>query len=423
MIGFLWKGIVRDRSRSLFPVLIVAAGVTLTVFMHAYIHGAIGMMIGTTAHFQTGHVRVTTIAYDREADQIPNDLALIGVDTVLVSLRREFSDIVWTPRIRFGGLFDVPDEKGETKFQSPVAGIGVDLFSADSIERRILNIDQAIVRGSFPSRAGEILLADDLARRLSLEPGATATLIGSTMYGSMTTVNFTVAGTIRFGVSAMDRGMIIADIADIQQALDMTNAAGEIVGFLPGDQYDDRTALECAQRFNAKWSTTDEFAPIMSTLRNSSGMGEYLDLIDAFGFIIVGIFIGAMSIVLWNTGLTGSLRRYGEIGVRIAIGEEKGHVYRSMLVESVFIGAIGSITGTLVGLLFAYYLQEHGLNIAYMTKNTSMMLADIIRARITPFTYAIGFLPGIGATLLGTMISGIGIYKRQTAQLFKELET
>jgi len=324
MIGFLWKGIIRDRSRSLFPVLIVAAGVALTVFMHAYIHGAIGMMIGATAHFQTGHVRVTTIAYGREADQIPNDLALIGVDTLLSALRKEFSDAVWTPRIRFGGLLDVPDEQGETKFQSPVAGIGVDLFSADSAERRILNIDQAIVRGSFPSRAGEILLADDLARRLLLEPGATATLIGSTMYGSMTTANMIVAGTVRFGVSAMDRGMIIADIGDIQQVLDMENAAGEIVGFLADDRYDDITASTMAQQFNAhRTATADEFAPVMTTLRNSSGMAEYLDLIDIFGFIVVGIFIGAMSIVLWNNGLTGSLRRYGEIGVRIAIGEEK----------------------------------------------------------------------------------------------------
>jgi putative ABC transport system permease protein len=52
-----------------------------------------------------------------------------------------------------------------------------------------------------------------------------------------------------------------------------------------------------------------------------------------------------------------------------------------------------------------------------------MMMSNVIRARITSFTYIIGFLPGLLATLLGTAISGIGIYKRQTAQLFKELET
>ena len=41
-----------------------------------------------------------------------------------------------------------------------------------------------------------------------------------------------------------------------------------------------------------------------------------------------------MSIVLWNAGLIGSLRRYGEIGVRLAFGEDKGRLYRAMIVES-----------------------------------------------------------------------------------------
>jgi putative ABC transport system permease protein len=34
-----------------------------------------------------------------------------------------------------------------------------------------------------------------------------------------------------------------------------------------------------------------------------------------------------------------------------------------------------------------------------------------------------GFIPEILSTLVGAGLAGIGIYKRQTAQLFKELET
>jgi len=32
-------------------------------------------------------------------------------------------------------------------------------------------------------------------------------------------------------------------------------------------------------------------------------------------------------------------------------------------------------------------------------------------------------VPGILATFLGALISGLAVYKRQTAELFKELET
>jgi putative ABC transport system permease protein len=424
MIAFLVKGILRDRSRSLFPVLIVTAGVMLTVFLHAYVNGAMTMLVETTAHFTTGHTLVMSRAYAAESDQIPNDLALLCTDTLVASLQQHFPDLYWTPRIRFGGLLDVPDENGETAMQSPVFGFAADLRSAHSPEWKILNITNAIVRGHTPEKPGDVLIADNLATELGVAPGATVTLIGSTMNGSMSITNFRIAGTVRFGVSAMDRGTIIADVEDIRQAMDMPNGAGEILGFFRDDVYHVERADEISAAFNAIHAhSTDEFAPVMGTLRTQSGMAEYLDLIDAFSTIIIAVFIFAMSIVLWNTGLTGSLRRYGEIGVRIAIGEEKGHVYRSMLIESMFIGIIGSVLGTMIGLSVAYYVQEHGINIGGFMKNSSILMSDIIRARITPFTYIIGFFPGIAATVLGTAISGIGIYKRQTASLFKELET
>jgi putative ABC transport system permease protein len=130
-----------------------------------------------------------------------------------------------------------------------------------------------------------------------------------------------------------------------------------------------------------------------------------------------------MSIVLWNTGLIGGLRRYGEIGVRLAVGEEKGHIYRSMIFESIFIGIIGSFLGTLIGLGFSYWLQEVGIDIGDMMKNSKMMMPTVIRSNITPTAYYLGFIPGLFSVVLGTMLSGIGIYKRKTAQLFKELET
>ena len=425
MIRFLLKGLLRDRSRSLLPVLIVAAGVMLTVFLHAWLNGAISTMIQLTANYSTGHVRVMTRAYAKEADQVPNDLALLGIDTLIAGLKRDFPDLLWAPRIKFGGLLDIPDEKGETRAQTPISGLAVGLFSVDSPERKILNIQKAIIKGRIPQKQGEILIGDELAEKLNLRLGDVATLISSTMYGSMAIANFKIAGTVRFGVGAMDRGALIADLSDIQQALDMNQGAGEILGFFTDDIYHDEQAKQISVKFNTMQNNLkkDEFSPIMGILRNESGLSDYLDLIGIYIGIIISVFVTAMSIVLWNVGLTGSLRRYGEIGVRLAIGEDKGHVYRSIMAESIMIGIIGSTLGTAIGLASAYYLQVKGIDISSMMKNSTLMFSDVVRAQVTPFTFVIGFFPGLLATFLGAAISGIGIYKRQTSQLFKELET
>lgn len=129
-----------------------------------------------------------------------------------------------------------------------------------------------------------------------------------------------------------------------------------------------------------------------------------------------------MALVLWNAGLLGGLRRYGEFGVRLAMGEEKSHVYRTLIYESVFIGIAGTVIGTTVGLVLAGLVQKHGIDISGMMEGASMMFPTSIRTRITPVDYYIGFLPGLVSTVIGTMLAGVGIYKRKTSQLFKELE-
>ncbi|MDZ7633595.1 MAG: FtsX-like permease family protein [Bacteroidales bacterium] len=130
-----------------------------------------------------------------------------------------------------------------------------------------------------------------------------------------------------------------------------------------------------------------------------------------------------MSLILWNAGLLGGLRRYGEFGMRLAIGEEKKHVYKTMLMESLIIGFFGSLAGVTAGMLISLYLQNTGIDLGVMMKNASIMMPQVFRAQITQETWYVGFIPGFISTQIGTMLAGLGIYKRQTAQLFKELES
>jgi len=423
MIRFILKGIVRDRSRSLFPLLTVMAGVSLTVLLYCWVKGTETDIIQANANFNTGHLKVMSRAYADQADQIPNDLAYTGVRSLLTQLRTDFSPLDWTARIRFGGLLDIPNDSGETRSQSPVAGLGVDLLSGNDLEKEILRLPAALIRGRLPSQSGEILIGEELSEKLKVNLGETATLISSSMYGSMVTYNFKVVGTIRFGISAMDRGAIIADIQDTQNALDMQDTAGEILGYFKDRLYHLEQATEITQRFNRSYEQSkDEFAPEMLALRNQAGLAQILDYAAYLSALLIGIFVMVMAIVLWNAGLMASLRRYGEIGIRLAIGEDKRHLYILMITESLIIGLFGSILGTLVGLSISYYLQVKGLDISPMLKHASMIISDVLRAQITPVSFIIGFIPGLIATFLGTAIAGIGIFKRQTSQLTKEFE-
>lgn len=423
MTWFLLKGLLRDRHRSLFPILVVTGGVAVTILLFCFMLGYGDDIAITNANLDTGHVKVMTKGYAEIASQIPNDLALMGAGALVKELETAYPRMDWAARIKFGGLLDFPDENGETKAQSPVFGMALDLINPDSLERQRLNLEQALVQGRLPQSEGEILISDKFAQTLGIKIGEMATLISSTVNGSMAVQNFTVVGTVNFGIGPMDRNAMLADLSAIQYALNMEDGAGEILGFFKNQVFDRIEAESVVKSFNAAHTKEDQLTPMMLSLRDQNGLGQLLDLMGMEIAIIVIGFIFVMSIVLWNTGLMSGLRRYGEVGVRLAFGESKRHVYWSLVYESFLIGIIGSAIGTAIGLGFSFYLQEYGLDFSSMTQGSNMLMSNVMRAKIVPGSYVIGFIPGVAATVIGTLIAGIGIFKRQTAQLFKELET
>ncbi|MBA65259.1 MAG: hypothetical protein CMG55_05615 [Candidatus Marinimicrobia bacterium] len=427
MIQFLTKGLLRDRSRSLFPVIIITITVTIVIFAIGFMKGGMNNVFLDTAVIISGHEKVVTRAYKEESQMLPNDLALLDVDQIIVNLNKEYPDHFWSPRITFGGLLDMPDSNGETKDQGPVIAMGIDLLNKNSRMKELWELENNLVNGRIPKTSEEVLISEKLANKLNITIGDIATYIGTTMHNAFTTYNFLVVGTFDLRKGQADKQMMLVDISGARKALDMENAASEIFGFTNSLFYNDKKAIDISNDYNNSHSdTSDIFSPVMIALRNSSQqMGTMVDMVDAFLLIIGGVFLIIVTIVLWNMGLMNGLRRHGEFGLRLAMGESKGDVYRSMIVEALIVGFTGTIFGTSIGLMLTYYVQEYGIDYSEVVSTmstSSMVMPNIFYAQITPDLYYIGFIPGVIATVLGTMLSGVAIYKREMAQLFKELE-
>ena len=423
MIKFIIKGILRDKSKSIIPIAVISVGVMVTVMMSGFLEGIFSDVINQNAKLDTGHVKIMTKPYAENKEQLPNDLALLEISELIDSLNLNYPDLIWTPRIKFGGIMDVPDASGNTKSQGPGMGLAMSIQNKESGELQRLQLKKSLNKGRLLKRSGEIILSDDYATKLNISPGEKITFFGTTMEGSMVFQSFEMTGTVRFGSPLMDKGTFIIDISDAQNMLDMENGTGELLGYFKDNRYDDQKALIISENFNTKFNESkDEYAPMMLTLKDQNGLRESLDMGDAFSGIFIFIFILAMSLVLWNTGLIGGLRRYNEFGIRLALGESQNNVFKLLLIEASFIGTIGSIIGTILGVIFCYYLQEVGIDISEDTANSTIIMPSVMRAYVTPNLFFIGFIPGLFSMLFGTALAGRGIYKRETARLFKELE-
>ncbi len=431
MIRWLFHGILRDRTRSLFPFLVVAVGVALMITLLGFMEGIFMGVIDITANLDTGHLRLTNKPFYDEEHLNPLDRALAGQKETFEWLKKNSSpEVQWSPRIRWAAIMDVPNERGETRSQTPITGMAIDLISPQSPELARLDLGKSLVRGNLPARPGEMLIGYLLAETLHVKLGDVVTLIGQSFDGGMATGNYVVAGFVRFGVFAMDKKMVFIDLADAQHTFYMEDMVTDWLGFLPArvsyEDYDSykqdlQSKLDAFKRNPPRaWARDDR--PLLLSIMDQRGIGDVKRKFVAIRNVIVWIFLVLMILVLWNAGLLNGIHRYGEMGLRLALGETHQGLLFSLITESLIIGTLGSIAGSLIGGACVYYLQEVGVNMGDAFSKAGVIVNDVMRGRLEFIAFVYAIVPGMTASVLGMLVASLAIFKRSEANLFRELE-
>jgi putative ABC transport system permease protein len=431
MIQWILRGIWRDKTRSLFPFLVISVGVTLLIYLLGFMEGTFAGMIDMSAHLDTGHLRFVNKPFYDEEHLNPLDRALAGQKETLQWLQKNGDPrIEWSPRIRWGAIMDVPDEKGETKSQTPVIGMAIEMLEKTSAERERLNLEQSVIEGVVPSNPKEMLVGYKLAEALELSLGDQATLLGQNFDGGMATDNYKVVGFVRFGLAAMDKKMALIDLADAQQTFYMEDMVTDFLGFLPMSvgylKYDQLKQgimghlPVLKQNPPRDWASDDE--PLILSVLDQRNLRELSIKFELVDDVVIGVFTFLMVLVLWNAGLLNGVHRYGEMGLLLALGETHKKLIGLMAMEALVIGLLGSAAGCLVGGGLVYYLQEVGISTHGIFETSGLMMSDTIRARVSLNAFVFAVIPGVTASVLGNLIANLAIFQRSEANLFRELE-
>ena len=429
MIAFLFRGILRDKSRFLFPFLIVTIGVALVISLVGFMEGTMMGMIDMTANLDTGHLRLVNKPFYDEEHLRPLDRSLSAQKETREWLEKNSSsEVQWYPRIRWGAILDVPDEKGDTVSQTPIVGMALELKNKGSMEFKRLKLEQSLLAGKIPELKNEMLMGNQLAETLGIELGRAVTLIGQSFDGGLVADNYRVVGLVKFGVTAMDKKMVLIDLADAQNSFYMEDMVTDWLGFLPvnfslNDYEEIKTNM---QQPLSQWASPESWAkddqPVLLTIRDQQNIGSMTDKFNIIKGFVVGIFTFLMILVLWNAGILSGIHRYGEMGLRLAFGESHWKVVFNLAIEGLFIGILGTLAGCLFGGAFAWYLQEVGINMGDSFAQSGLMINDVVRARLTTGAFIQGIVPGLFASVAGNLVASLAIFKRSEANLFRELE-
>ncbi len=367
-IGF--RNLARNRWRSGLTLGGIAISVAFMVWVLGFMDGWMGTMIRGATAVETGQVEVHTVAY---ADNPRVYRSFPATPEMLDTVKEVEGVVAVSPRVKLNGLIGHEE-------RSQVARImGVD----PTLETETTPVGDAIDQGRWLSQypaeypaPREVVLGKTLAQQLQVGPGAELVVFLEAADGSLGNDLLQVVGTVETGNTAVDRMTVYMHLEDARflaaldgQAHELAIAtndllgareiAGRIADALGADTRGVRDGDGGSENPNdllvRPWQEILPSIYQMLTLSRQSNWMTYLliYLVAAIGLL--------------NTQRMSALERKREFGVLMAIGMRPRRMFRMILTESLVLGILGGVLGTLLGAGVTWYHATAGLDLSMFT--------------------------------------------------------
>jgi ABC-type lipoprotein release transport system permease subunit len=392
LAAMAWRNLWRNGRRTLLTLASIALGGFIAVMFTAMQDQSFSDFIDTAARMSAGHVAVQ----HREYLDRPTLTRLVSNSEDLRQQALSDPD-VHRVMIRITGQAMVASAEDN----APVGFIAFDPALEDA---ESLDFLDGLVEGKMFTSAQDrgIILGKELAKRLGVRLGDKVVYTLTDRRGDLVSGMGRLTGVMSLGTPTADGSICLLPIDTLR----------EVLGYGPGDATrlavfvsDSRRSAAVAQRLNARLPdpavalTWKEVRPELSAfIAMKVGGARFMEAVILL-LVIAGIF---------NTLFVSVMERSREFGIMLAIGFTRWQLFRLVLWESLWLGAVGLVVGAVVTAGPYAYLTRNGMDLSAMMGGKTTEVAGVgfdplIRFGIFPEN-AIFIAAGI---LLATLLTGI----------------
>jgi len=338
-----WRGLWRHPQRTLLMIAIVAFSSALILFMWGLTDGFIESMISTQIEFDSGDFQVRAVGY--EEDPLPQN-GLTAADVAVIESAIGGFPPSWraAARLETTGML-----------RSAYGTLGVSVRGIDpTAERTVTRTHETIVEGRYIAGPGEIVLSQKAATDLDIRIGERVVLLAFAD-GSSTSLSFRAVGIAQAGLTTLD-AVVYVSIEDARALTAWTGATSYVVSIPRGTNRDrsaDNLQAALAGAIDAKVSTYFELNPMLRVMLSGSA-------VKLTPFVIMVALLAGFGVA--NTVFYSVLERTREFGMMTAVGMSRKQLGMLILLESIYVSAIGFVTGGAVGYGILLYFSRVGLD-------------------------------------------------------------
>lgn len=389
LLSLAWRNLWRNRRRTLITLASIVFGFFLAILMTALQDRNWNDMINLAARLGGGHVSVHLPSYD-ESPTLKNVL-----DDAKAAAREalEISGVTRAvPRVIGQAMVNTAHESYGAAFLA---------FDPNQEDATTLAILEAVdLPQEFIDGDSAMLVGKKLADNLRAQAGDKIVYTLTDRNGEITSGLARLRGTVETGAPSLDAGLVLLPLEALRDAVGMSEQEATQVAVFVDDQRDsERVATELSKRLpDLSVLSWKEARPDLSAfIAMKVGGAMFMEALIAI-LVAAGIF---------NTLFVSVMERMREFGILRAIGWSTGKLFRLVVTESLLLGIVGLLLGTVVTAGPYYFLSRTGIDISGLMGSTTEVagvgMSTVLKIGIFPENA----LLIAGLALVAVLLSGL----------------
>jgi ABC-type lipoprotein release transport system permease subunit len=363
IFSIAFRNIKRNRRRSFFSALALGIGLSLLLFMAAFVEGEMRSALGSSIKLSSGHIQVRAKSYEEGKNSLAWDDLVQNPEEVAAKIAALEPVKVATPRLFANGILETAEDS-----------VGVQILGIDPLSEANAPYQNGLVSGEFikPDDRQGIMIGKSLAEKLRLEVEDQVNLLVNTSDGDVDEQVFIIRGIYNTHTPGIDNSTVLMPLAKAQ-TITRTEDHASTIFILLKDQ--DETDAVVAALKSTKYK-------ILDWRDLNSLLVEIEQFANSFMVLFYLIVLGITATVIINTLIMAVFERTREIGILASLGMRGRGIMALFFAESLLLAVGGVVIGVILGGIMVALTAKYGIYMGDMGLS-GILLGERIYAHLT----------------------------------------
>lgn len=358
IVKLSWNNIWRSKRRSFTVIGAITIGVWALIFMIGFYNSFGDSFIRSAVNYEFSHIQIHNPQYIDDPElKFP-----LGKFDRLETKLSDLNEVeAYSDRIKVNAMI-----------ASPKTSTGIQVYGVDPLkEAQTSQLQSQLVEGDYFKnfkRNPGLLISTKVAEKLQVKLRSKVVLTFQDYQNNMTAAAFRVSGIFHSKSPMINQGVVYVNQKDLGPLVQL-DQPHEVGVLLKSNFFIDSTKQRIQQFTTDEVRSYKEIAPQFNLMEESAAVSTR---------IMTAIVMLALLFGIINTMLMAVLERTREIGMLRSVGMHKRKVFLMIMMETVFLGAIGGPLGILFGFSTISWLHDRGLDMSMYADALEQYGAEVI---------------------------------------------